>query len=109
MDMKEIMKQAMKQAVGITDEDFEKQFLKKLRVDYSITSDTFHHFIPRHKSLDEDSPLIGVAMTEKPFRGVTGINLSRGAVKDFYVEAVSFPCDDMLGSVHGVIAFVFPQ
>lgn len=91
-----------------TDDDFEKQFLKKLRVDYSISSSTFPHYIPRHKSLDEDSPLVGVAQNDLPFKGVTGINLGRNEVKEFYVEATSFPCDETYSVPHGVIAFVFP-
>jgi len=91
------------------DDDFEKQFLKKLRVDYSVASDSFGVFIPKHKSLDEASPINNVALNGIAFKGKTGISVDRERVVDFYVEAIPYPCDESWGLYNGVIAFLFPQ
>jgi len=104
-----ILKQLKEPSLFPYDEDIEKQFLKKLRVEYSISSSAFPHYIPKNKSLDEDSPLVNVALNGLVFKGIADINFGRNEIKELYVEALPFPWDETYTAPHGVIAFVFPN
>lgn len=83
-------------------------FDEKLRVRYSICSDSFKLFIPKHKSIDDASPIVDVAKRRSSFVGDTSLDFGRGSRK-FYVEATSYPVDDDQSSEHGMISFIFPK
>lgn len=63
---------------------------KKLRVQYSIRATRFPDYIPKHKSIEESSPLYEVSATGKPFKGNTVLNLKNKTL-EMYVEAMALP------------------
>ena len=62
----------------------------KLRVQYSVRAKHFSHYIPKHKSIEESSPLYKVSVTQEPFQGNTILNFTN-PVLDTYVEAIALP------------------
>ena len=62
----------------------------KLRVQYFIRATRFSDYIPKHKSVEESSPLYEVSATGKPFRGDTVLNLEYKTL-EMYVEAMALP------------------
>ena len=59
----------------------------KLRVQYSVRSKHFSDYIPKHKSIEESSPLHEVSVTGKPFQGNAVLDFMN-PVFDTYVEAI---------------------
>ena len=57
-----------------------------LRVDYCLPSAAFVHYLPEHKSVPEDSPLIRVLETQTPYVGPVHLELKSKTVV-FQVEA----------------------
>ena len=62
----------------------------KLRVQYSVRGTHFSAYIPKHKSIEESSPLHEVSVTGKPFQGDTVLNLTKTPLNT-YVEAMALP------------------
>ncbi len=62
----------------------------KLRVQFCIPSSRFSAFIPKHKSIDESSPLYEVSVTQEEFQGDICLDLKNQNLK-FYAEAMPFP------------------
>lgn len=62
----------------------------RLRVQYSVRGTHFSAYIPKHKSIEESSPLYEVSVTRKPFQGETVLNLGRRTLNT-YVEAMALP------------------
>ena len=62
----------------------------KLRVQYFVQATHFPTYIPKHKSIEESSPLHEVSVTRKPFQGDTILNLEKTTL-DTYVEAMALP------------------
>ena len=60
----------------------------KLRVQYSVPAKHFSVYIPKHKSIEELSPLYEVSVTRKPFQGNTTLNFTNPSL-DTYVEAIA--------------------
>ena len=60
----------------------------KLRVQYSVPAKNFSVYIPKHKSIEEFSPLYEVSVTRKPFQGNTTLNFTNPSL-DTYVEAIA--------------------
>lgn len=63
---------------------------KKLRVQYFFRAKHFSSYIPKHKSIEESSPIFEVSATRKPFRGITTLNLAN-QILDAHVEAMALP------------------
>ena len=62
----------------------------RLRVQYFVRGTHFSAYIPKHKSIEESSPLYEVSVTRKPFQGETVLNLGRSTLNT-YVEAMALP------------------
>ena len=62
----------------------------KLRVQYFVRSKHFSAYIPKHKSIEESSPLYDVSVTRVPFRGNTILDFTN-PILDMYVEAMVLP------------------
>lgn len=71
----------------------------RLRVQYCIPSKQFSEFIPKHKSIDESSPLHDVSVNKEEYRGDVCLPLEYREL-EFYAEAVAIPStfDSDLGS-----------
>jgi len=79
----------------------------KLRVQFAILSESFPNYIPRHKSVDEDTPIYYVSYYRCIFRDYCLLDLG---IKQryFYIEAMPITLsDDQATSNPGVIAFLF--
>ena len=61
-----------------------------LRVQYFVRGTHFSFYIPRHKSIEESSPLYEVSVTGKPFQGRTVLKLRKNTLNT-YVEAMVLP------------------
>ena len=61
-----------------------------LRVQYFVRGTHFSPYIPRHKSIEESSPLYEVSVTGKPFQGRTVLKLKKNTLNT-YVEAMVLP------------------
>ncbi len=62
----------------------------KLRVQFCVPSSRFSAFIPKHKSIDELSPLYEVSIIQEEFQGDICLDLKHQNW-EFYVEAVPVP------------------
>ena len=62
----------------------------KLRVQYFVRAKHFSAYIPKHKSIEESSPLYDVSVTRVPFRGNTILDFTN-PILDMYVEAMVLP------------------
>lgn len=62
----------------------------KLRVQYSVRGTRFSAYIPKHKSIEESSPLYEVSVTGKPFQGNAVLNLTKSPLNT-YIEAMAVP------------------
>ena len=62
----------------------------KLRVQYSVRAKHFSNYIPKHRSIEESSPLYDVSVTQMPFRGKTILDFTNHPL-DMYVEARALP------------------
>ena len=62
----------------------------KLRVQYSVRGTHFSAYIPKHKSIEESSPLHEVSVTRKAFQGDTVLHLGRYTLNT-YIEAMALP------------------
>ena len=62
----------------------------RLRVQYFVRGTHFSAYIPKHKSIEESSPLYEVSVTGEPFQGDTVLNLTRTPINT-YVEAMALP------------------
>ena len=60
----------------------------RLRVQYFVRGTHFSTYIPKHKSIEESSPLYEVSLTGKPFQGDTVLNLTKTPLNT-YVEAMA--------------------
>ena len=80
----------------------------KLRVEFFVPSKLFSEFIPKHKSIDESSPLFEVSVTQGKFQGNICLDLNN-QILEFYAEATSIPgtYDANLGS--RVLVFLLQQ
>ena len=80
----------------------------KLRVEFFVPSKLFSEFIPKHKSIDESSPLFEVSVTQGKFQGNICLDLNN-QILEFYAEATPIPgtCDADFGS--RVLVFLFQQ
>ena len=78
----------------------------KLRVQYCIPSKQFSAFIPKHKSIDESSPLYEVSVTQEAFRGDIALDLKDQSL-EVYAEAMAIPGTHNFGS--RVLAILFQQ
>lgn len=67
--------------------------MEKLRVRFSVTSEDFPHFIPRHKSVDEDSPIDIAGKSLIPYRGDAVLDLGQREMRS-YVEALPISIND---------------
>ena len=79
---------------------------RKLRVQYCIPSKQFSAFIPKHKSIDESSPLYEVSVTQEAFRGDIAPDLKDQSL-EVYAEAMAIPGTHNFGS--RVLAILFQQ
>lgn len=85
--------------------------LQKLRVQFCISSDSFSEYVPMHKSVDEESPIYTVSVTNEPFKGNTTLDFGSRR-KEFYIEAIPAPSTitkTFCQEVARVIAFLFMQ
>lgn len=78
----------------------------KLRVQYSVPAEYFSTYIPKHKSIEESSPLYEVSVTRKPFEGNAILNFTSPTL-DTYVEAVALPRTHNATSDARVLVFIF--
>ena len=62
----------------------------RLRVQYFVRGTHFSPYIPKHKSIEESSPLHEVSVTRKKFQGDTVLHLGRDALNT-YIEAMALP------------------
>ena len=62
----------------------------RLRVQYFVRGMHFSTYIPKHKSIEETSPLYEVSVTGKPFQGDTVLSLTKTQLNT-YVEAMALP------------------
>ena len=62
----------------------------KLRVQFCVRSKQFSAFIPKHKSIDESSPLYKVSVTQKEFQGNICLDLNNQNL-EFNAEAMPIP------------------
>ena len=62
----------------------------RLRVQYFVRGTHFPAYIPKHKSIEESSPLYEVSVTGKPFQGDAVFNLTKSPLNT-YVEAMALP------------------
>ena len=62
----------------------------RLRVQYFVRGTHFSAYIPKHKSIEESSPLYEVSVTGKPFQGDTVLNLTKTPLNT-YIEAMALP------------------
>ena len=62
----------------------------RLRVQYFVRGTHFSFYIPKHKSIEESSPLYEVSVTGKKFQGRTVLNLTKSPLNT-YVEAMALP------------------
>lgn len=79
----------------------------KLRVHFAISASSFQHFIPRHKSVNEDTPIYRVSRDCPMFKGNCCLELGTKC-RNFYIEAAPMPvANDSPVYMPGVIAFFF--
>ena len=76
----------------------------KLRVQYFVPSKYFFTYIPKHKSIEESSPLYEVSVTRKLFQGNIILNFTN-PVLDTYAEAIALP--GTYNADSRVLAFLF--
>lgn len=76
----------------------------KLRVQSFVSAKQFSDFVPKHKSIDESSPLYEVSATQESFQGDFILDLKDRSLK-FYIEAMALPGTHNLGS--RVLAILF--
>ena len=78
----------------------------KLRVQFFVSAKQFSDFVPKHKSIDEPSPLYEVSVTQESFQGNFVLDL-KGRSLEFYTEAMALPGTHNLGS--RVLAILFQR
>ena len=78
----------------------------KLRVQYFVPSKYFFAYIPKHKSIEETSPLHEVSVTRKPFEGNTILDFTNPTL-DTHVEAVALPGTHNADFGSRVLVFLF--
>ena len=100
--------EAAKYQLRLFDNDSPGAPSTKLRVQFCIPSSRFSSFIPKHKSVDESSPLYEVSVTQKEFQGDICLDLKNQNL-EFYAEAVPILSthDPNLGS--RVLAILFQR
>ena len=77
-----------------------------LRVQYFVRGAHFSAYIPKHKSIEESSPLYEVSVTGKPFQGDAVLNLTKSPLNT-YVEAMALPKTHNTDLDSRVIAILF--
>ena len=87
-------------------ENAKNQPKMKLRVQYSIPSKYFFTYIPKHKSIEESSPLYEVSVTRNPFQGNIILNFTNPAL-DTYAEAIALPGTHNADFDSRVLVFLF--
>lgn len=78
----------------------------KLRVQYFVPSKYFFSFVPKHKSIEESSPLHEVSVTREPFEGNIILDF-KNLTLDTYVEAVALPGTHNADLGSRVLVFLF--
>jgi len=81
----------------------------KLRVQFTIPSNSFPHFIPKYKSVNEDTPIYRASQDCCICKGICRPNLAKTR-EVFYAEAIPISAIDNTDTgLPGVMAFLFEK
>lgn len=81
---------------------------KKLRVQYFFSTKNFSIYMPKHKSIEESSPIYRVSETRHPYQGPVTINSSKQDI-EVYVEAMILPGTHKHGLGSNVLVFLYQK